>query len=259
MTSRKVFNQEMEQLDRDVSQMASLAREAIEKAVRCIISKDPTLKGEVERLDKEIYHMEQIIEKRCLDLIALHAPVAGDLRTVSTCLKVITDLDRIGRYASDIVEVYDMLALDNGIDRSDRVSRSVSIPQMAELVVRMVEDATDSFIRRDDRAARELFDRDDRVDQLYDLNFRAVITYMIEDPRRITVGTHVILVCRYLERIADHACNIGERVVYMVTGERMDPTERKKGNNGSSPARRLPDSFDDLDQGDRSTHELADK
>jgi phosphate transport system protein len=253
MTSRVIFNQEMERLNQEVSQMASLAREAVEKAVKCIINKDPLLKGDVERLDKEIYHMEQIIEKRCLELIALHTPVAGDLRTVSTCLKIITDLNRIGRYASDIVEIYDVVASDNGFHRP------VNIPHMASLVVAMVTDAIDSFIRRDDGAARQLFDRDDEVDCLYDLNFRAILTYMIEDPRKITVGTHIILITRYLERIADHSCNIGERVVYMVTGERMNPKDRKKTARQSCASEPSPLTHAERDHLERSNHDLAEK
>ncbi len=222
MTSRILFNQEMDLLNQEVTKMASLAREAVEKAVKCIVTKDPVLKSEVEHLDKEIYHMDQIIEKRCLDVIALHTPVAGDLRTVSTCLKIITDLNRIGRYASDIVEEYDVVTSQNGFPRP------VNIPHMAALVQGMVTDAIDCFVRRDDRAARMLFDRDDEVDYLYELNFRAILTYMMEDPRKITVGTHIILIARYLERIADHSCNIGERVIFMVTGERIDLKDRKK-------------------------------
>jgi phosphate transport system protein len=253
MTSRMIFNQEMEQLNQEVAQMASFAREAVEKAVRCIVDKNPALKQEVERLDKEIYHMEQVIERRCLDLIALHTPVAGDLRTVSTCLKIITDLNRIGRYASDIVEVYDIVTSANGF------RKPVNIPHMATLVVAMVTDATDSFIRRDDGAARELFERDDEVDCLYDLNFRAILTYMIEDSRKITVGTHIILIARYLERIADHACNIGERVVYMVTGERMNPKDRKKSARRSCTAEPSSVGHEGHPDMERSDHDLAEK
>jgi len=111
------------------------------------------------------------------------------------------------------VEGYDDLATANGL------ARQVDISHMAELVVVMVEDAVKAFIDRDPDAARELFERDDEVDCLYDTNFRAVLTYMMEDQHKITGGIHLILIARYLERIADHSCNIGERVVYMVTAD----------------------------------------
>jgi phosphate transport system protein len=249
MTSRVIFQTELELLNQEVSKMATLARESVEKAVQCIVERKPELRMEVERLDKEIYSLEQIIEKRCLDLIALHAPVAGDLRTISTCLRMITDLDRIGRYASDIVEGYDDLATANGL------IWQVNISHMAGLVVVMVEDAVKAFIERDPEAARDLFERDDEIDCLYDTNFRAVLTYIMEDHRKITGGIHLILIARYLERIADHSCNIGERVVYMVTAERMNPKDRKKAHKlygacdvqvGSTPS-------------NYSTHDLEDK
>ena len=250
MTSRVSFQNELEILNRDVSSMATLARESVEKAVQCIVDQRPELRAEVERLDKEIYGLEQVIEKRCLDIIALHAPVASDLRTISTCLKIITDLDRIGRYASDIVEGYEDLATANGI------AREVDISHMAGLVVVMVEDAVKAFIGRDPEAARELHQRDDEIDCLYNTNFRAVLTYMMEDPRKISGGIHFILIARYLERIADHSCNIGERVVYMVTAERMNPKDRKKthrldGSPCGSVSEPSPLSY--------SSHDLEDK
>ena len=105
MTSNISFLQEMEELNREVREMADRANEAIEKAVKLIATGDDVLKQDVDRLDKELYHYDNMIEKHCLDLIALYSPVAGDLRTVSTCLKIIEDLNRIGRYAHDIAEV----------------------------------------------------------------------------------------------------------------------------------------------------------
>ena len=248
MTSRVVFQEEMEKLNGEVAQMAGLAKDAIVKAVQCVVDRDPSLRPEVERLDGQAYALEQAIEKHCLDVIALHSPVAGDLRTVSTCLKIITDLDRIGRYASDIVEVYDSLQGDWDFPGH------VNLTYMAELVVGMVNDATQSFIDRDVDLARGLFARDDVVDALYDSNFRALFTHMIEDPPKIGVGINWILVSRYLERIADHSCNIGERVVYMVTGDRLNPKDRKKAkHNGEAPFHPSDD------EPGHSTHDLEEK
>ncbi|MGD1060779.1 MAG: phosphate signaling complex protein PhoU [Methanomassiliicoccales archaeon] len=222
MTSRVVFQQELDRLNEDATRMGDLATRAIESAVECIVERDASRRPEVERTDAEMYSLGQEIETRCLDVIALHAPVAVDLRTISTCLKMITDLDRIGRYASDIVEVYDELEQD------DVLRQNVEISQMAALVVGMVSDSVKAFTTRDASSASRLYERDDEVDCLYRVNFRNVLTYMMEDPRKITAGTNWILVARYLERVADHSCNIGERVVYMVTGERMDAKKRKE-------------------------------
>ena len=222
MTTRIVFQEELEKLNGEVNGMAQAAKEAIEIAVRSIAIQEIQLVGNVERLDREIYEYDQLIERHCLDLIALHTPVAGDLRTISTCLKIITDLNRIGRYARDIAEI------SSDLKEKNEFGRMVNISHMGELVIRMVDDSINSFINRDAEAARILYERDDTIDALYNSIFREILTYMMEDPTLITDGTNYVLAARYLERIADHSCNIGERVVYMVTGERMDPRTRKQ-------------------------------
>lgn len=228
MTSRVQFTHELEQLDKEVEEMAELARLAIEKSVKLIVTSDYSLKDDVRKLDKEIYRYDNLIEKHCMDIIALHQPLAGDLRYVSTCLKIIEDLNRIGRYAWDMAEAADVF-------EGQRFKKMVSIPHMAEKVVEMVSDAISYFVNRNSAEAMQLFDRDDEVDALYDSIFRETLTYLFEDPSKITIGIQYILVARYLERVADHACNIGERTVYMVTGERWDPAQRKRGSpNGKS-------------------------
>ncbi|OPY32456.1 MAG: transcriptional regulator PhoU [Methanomassiliicoccales archaeon PtaU1.Bin124] len=254
MTSRVQFTHELESLDREVEEMAGLARSAIEKSVRLIVTGDYELRDEVRRLDKEIYRYDNMIEKHCLDIIALHTPVAGDLRNISTCLKIIEDLNRIGRYAWDIAEVAEEF-------EGQKFKRMVNIPHMADLVVGMVSDAIDCFVRRDAVEARRMFDRDDEVDALYDTVFRETLTYLFEDPSRITVGIQYILVARYLERVADHACNIGERVVFMVTGERWDPTLRKRNGNGNghAPVRGGSDLSEELTEEGYNQHELSEK
>jgi phosphate transport system protein len=246
MTSRIVFQQELEKLNGEVNGMAQAAKEAIEMAVRSIASRETQLIENVERLDQEIYGYDQVIERHCLDIIALHTPVAGDLRTISSCLKIITDLNRIGRYARDIAEISSDLGAKNGF------GRMVNLTHMGELVTRMVADSINSFIDRDASAARNLYERDDEIDALYNSVFRETLTYMMEDPSTITDGTRYILAARYLERIADHSCNIGERVVYMVTGERMDPKGRSRTQS------RLDGGTADPGWG-RSMHELEEK
>jgi phosphate transport system protein len=253
MTSNVSFIQEMDELNREVREMADRANEAIQKAVMLIATGDEVLKEDVERLDKELYHYDNLVEKHCLDVIALYSPVAGDLRTVSTCLKIIEDLNRIGRYAHDIAEVSEVF------ETQGHFSRMANIQHMAELVVAMVYDSIGSFTRRDPVMAKDLFERDDEVDCLYDAIFREILTYMMEDSKKITAGINYILVARYLERIADHSCNIGERVVYMVTGERMDPAERKKQlcNNLVLPKRDREEEDEEIQSS--NGHELSEK
>jgi phosphate transport system protein len=215
MTSRKIFNEELNKLDVEVTQMARLAVEAIEKGVRAFLEMDEDLAKEVEKLDEEIYCWDIRIEKHCLDVIALHAPVAGDLRTVSTCLKIITDLNRIGRYGLDIAE------FTEHFHGQSHFKKLVSIPFMGDKVVAMVTQAVESYVHRNAEEAQALYDQDDEVDHLWESILRETLSYMMEDPRKTTLGTYYILVARYLERIADHSVNIGERVAYMVTGKRL--------------------------------------
>lgn len=225
MPSRTVFTEEMKALNNEIVHMGELAEDMVRKGVQAFLGGDIELRNEVARLDKEIYHQDQLIEKHSLEIIALHQPVAVDLRTVSTCLKIVTDLNRIGRYGRDIAEM--AVRDENG----KRFWKLVAVPLMAELAMSMVTDSIDSFVQRDEKKANALFKRDDEVDGLWESIFRESLTHMMEDPRNISVGTSYILVARYLERIADHACNIGDRVIFLTTGTWADPYERKSKKN----------------------------
>ncbi len=215
MSPRKVYMNELAELDGLVAAMAKKTSEAIELAVRSFEDLDLEKVRQVERLDKELYELNIDIEKRCLEVIALQSPVAKDLRAIGTYLKVITDFDRIGRYAYDIAEV-----AARSVEMS-HFKTLVSIPHMAKMAEEMVDLSVHAFLERDTRPTKRVFELEDRVDSLYDEIFREIITYMMEDSRKITLGINYTLVARYLERIGDHACNISERVIYMVTGERV--------------------------------------
>jgi len=220
MVPRTTFNHEMEELNKEITEMANASRTAFERSVQMITDMDFSLREEVRTLDKRIYELNEQIDKHCLDIIALHSPVAGDLRLISACLKMVEDLNRFGRYATDIAELID------DFEEGKAFKRFESLRTMSCLVVGLVDDAVYSFLQRDAEKASHLHERDDAVDALYDTIFREILTYMMEDPRKITVGIDLILVARYMERVADHACNIGEYVYHMVTGERLDPKLR---------------------------------
>jgi phosphate transport system protein len=215
MSPRKAYETELTELDRLMEKMATRTSEAIELAVRSFEKLDLDLAEKVKKIDEEMYLLNIEIEKRCLEIIALQSPVAKDLRTIGTYLKVITDFDRIGRYARDIAEV------TIHAQAMAHFKPLVSIPHMAEMAERMVDLSVDAFLKRDTLLTKEVFELEDKVDSLYDEIFREVITYMMEDSKKIGLGINYTLVARYLERIADHACNISERVIYMVTGQRV--------------------------------------
>ncbi|MFW6304956.1 MAG: phosphate signaling complex protein PhoU [Candidatus Saliniplasma sp.] len=215
--ARKSYHVELKELKKMVEEMGDLSSQAISLAIDSLVELDRDKIEEVKELDKKIYAYDRHIEKKGLKLIALQAPVAKDLRLIGTCLKIITDLDRIGRYSEDIVNVSKRML------GKKHMKKLVSIPHMANITIDMVDMAVDSFMEEDESYLDRIYDYEDKVDALYDEIFREVLTYMMEDKGTITHGTQYILVIRYLERIADHACNIVDRVVYMETGERIEP------------------------------------
>lgn len=215
--ARKSYHVELKELKSMVEEMGDLSSKAISLAIDSLVDLDEDKIDQVGELDNKIYAYDRAIEKKSLDLIALQAPVAKDLRMIGTCLKIITDLNRIGRYSHDITKVTKRML------GKEHMKKLVSIPHMAELTIDMVDMAVDSFVKEEEEYQDEIYEKEENVDALYDEIFREVLTYMMEDKDTITFGTQYVLVIRYLERIADHACNIVDRVVYMETGEMTEP------------------------------------
>ena len=213
---RKALAGGLQRLNENMATLAELSELAIRKAIDGLRRLDPGVADDVFTLDEEIYALQLEIESTCVDLLALHAPVARDLRTITTSLKITTDLDRIGRYAKDIAE----LTLQFHAKEADHARNLGSIPQMAEMTIRLVDRAARAFVERDAESVRHIEEEDDSVDLLHEQAFHEIIGRMKTGDLDAEVGARYILVSRYLERIADHAVNIGERVVYMVTGER---------------------------------------
>ncbi len=228
---RKALERGLKALNENMVTMAELSELAIRKAVDGLSHGDRAVLEEVFTLDQEIYGLQEEIEGTCVDLIALHAPVARDLRTVTTSLKITTDLDRIGRYAKDIAEV----ALQFPPGPPPGLAELAKIPEMAEHTIRMVDTAIAAFVKRDAESVRNIMQVDDEVDRLHDEVFAVVVDLMQSARLAIPAGARYILVSRHLERIADHAVNIGLRVVYMVTGEtlpRIRAADRAKRSQG---------------------------
>lgn len=208
------FHKELKALKEEVARMAGAARLQVRDAVESLEKRDVALARRVIDRDREVDRMDVEIEARAIDLIARHQPMAGDLRTLGTILKLITYLDRIARYGYDIAKV----TLEMG-DRP-HIAKLVTIPHMARICDDMVDQAITAFMTNDADRALRVFPRDEEVDALYEQVFRECLTYMMEDNRLITQCAHYILVIRHLERVADNACKIAEKVVYMVTGKR---------------------------------------
>jgi phosphate transport system protein len=196
--------------------MALLGRSMLRDAVDALIRQDKALAVSVVVKKERIHEMEVELEERCYQLIALYQPVAKDMRVIACTLKVITASVRIGRYGKVIANIVKEIA-----DRP-HISHMMSIPHMAELVIDMIDDAIRAYDTETPRLIEDFSSRDDTIDALRHSIFREGITHMMEDPRSITLCTHYIMVARYLERCADHACKIAENVHYMETGERIE-------------------------------------
>ncbi|MDF2876664.1 MAG: phoU, partial [Sporomusa sp.] len=164
--------------------------------------------------DDIIDQMEVDIEDKCMVLIARQQPMARDLRVIGTGLKITTDLERMGDHA------YDIAKITLGLANQELIKPLVDIPRMAQMSQKMLKDALDAYTTLDIPLAEQVCLNDDEVDDLYYQVFRELLTYMMEDPKTITQATQLIFVARYLERIADHATNIAEWTIYLVTGQR---------------------------------------
>ncbi|MHB9145895.1 MAG: phosphate signaling complex protein PhoU [Symbiobacteriia bacterium] len=214
--ARETFHEQLEELQKQLLHMGTMVEEAVERAVRSLSDQNIALAQAVIDGDDAIDDLELDIEQRCMTLFALQQPMAADLRSIGTALKIVTDLERMADHAVDIAKVTKRL------EGQPLIKPLIDIPRMAAIAGMMIHDALSSYVNRDTDLAYAMIARDDEVDHLYSQIFRELLTYMLEDPRTTQQATYLILVGKYLERIADHATNLGEWVIYMVTGERQE-------------------------------------
>ena len=212
---RQGFDQELESVRQELVHMGQIVQDSIKNAVDALARRDKALAQQVMDGDDLIDSMQVEIEDRCISLIARQQPVATDLRILGTGLKITTDLERIGDHAFDIAKIV-LLIGDEPL-----IKPLVDIPRMAVMAQSMLEDSLQAYLKLDIQLAEKVCRDDDLVDQLYHQVFRELLTYMLEDPKKINQATQLIFVARYLERIADHSTNVAEWVIYLVTGERL--------------------------------------
>ena len=203
---------ELTRVKEELVRMASLAESAIGLAVEALVSRDAELARQVIASDDAINTLELDIDELCLRAMALYQPEAKDLRLLTMALKINNDLERMGDQAVNIAErTLELL-------KEPLLKPLIDIPRMAELAQQMVKESIDAFVHQDAMRARAICQRDDAVDRYDDQIFRELLTYMMEDPKAITRSVNLILVSRHLERIADHATNIAEDIIYLVEG-----------------------------------------
>jgi phosphate transport system protein len=204
------FHKELQELKESLLKMAALVEETISLSVECLVKRDSQMARLTFEREDRINNMENAIDEECLKLLALRQPMAVDLRFITSAMKIVTDLERMGDQAVNIAE----RAIS--LNQEPQLKPYIDIPRMAEIAQSMVKDVLDAFVNRDSKLARSVCERDDMVDGLNDQVFRELLTYMISDPKTITRAAHLMIVCRCLERIADHATNIAEDVIFMV-------------------------------------------
>ena len=225
---RKALSEELNQLRENMHTIATLSVQAIERAVAGLDSPDLGVVGDVGALDREVYGLKERIVRNCVETIALHAPVAKDLRTITVALEVTTDLDRIGRYAKDIAESAHELHREG-----DGRESLPKLREMGNLTVGMIRTAVTAYLAGDATSVSHIHSDDDAVDQFHDDLFQLIIDGMARRTITPRTGAECILINRYLERLSDHAVNIGEWVVYLVSGER--PMRLPSHRSGTTP------------------------
>lgn len=207
------FDEKLKELNRLLLKMSSLVEEAISLSIKALIDRREDLAVKVINNDKIINMLEIEIDEFALKLLALHQPKAIDLRFITSAMKINNDLERIGDQAVNIAE------RTQEIIKQPLLKPLIDIPRMSTIVQKMVKDAIDALVNKDKALARDICQRDDEVDSLNDQIFRELLTYMMQDPKTITRAVELILVARHLERIADHATNIAEDVIYFIEGK----------------------------------------
>ena len=207
---RNRFQMQLEELNNDLITMGALCEKAISDAVKALLDSDERLIEKIHDREKEIDHKEREIEGLCMKLL-LQQPVAKDLRTISSALKMITDMERIGDQADDIGELVRFCNLNDSECRKD-------ISAMSEAVSAMVKGSIDAFVKKDIEAAKAVIDSDDIVDDLFIKIKCDIIRMIAEEPTSGENAIDIVMTAKYLERIGDHATNIAEWVEYSLTG-----------------------------------------
>ncbi len=223
----KAFDQDIERLRALISQMGGHAEHAIEEAMRCLVQRDVEGAEKVIANDKELDALEMETERRAVQLIALRAPMAGDLRDVVAALKISGVVERIGDYAKNIAKRVHL------IDASSKIEPLSLLPEMARIASSMVHDVLDAFVARDAETAVKVCQRDQAVDDFYDSIFRTLLTHMMENPQSIGPSAHLLFVAKNLERIGDHATNVAEMVYFAATGTHLGERDRGEDATGA--------------------------
>ncbi|HBL24060.1 MAG TPA: phosphate transport system regulatory protein PhoU [Deltaproteobacteria bacterium] len=209
----KTFDLELKELKEKLLYEGGLVEKAISSAIKALLERNSELADRVIEDDPIINALEVEIDEFCLKLLALRQPAARDLRFITTAIKINYDLERIGDMAVNICERVQEL------NQEPQLKPYIDLPMMADTVQMMLKESLDAFVKEDVATARKVTKDDQKVDQLLDQIFRELLTYMMQDMRTISRATRVLFIAKYLERMADHAVNIAELVIFLVEGK----------------------------------------
>ncbi|MEZ5670637.1 MAG: phosphate signaling complex protein PhoU [Alphaproteobacteria bacterium] len=208
----KAFDDELKALNHMVARMGGRAENQLNTAIQALVQRNAELASRVVEADAEIDHAEQQIAEHAVRTLALRQPMASDLRDIIGALKISTDLERVGDYAANVAKR--AIALS----QMPATRQSGAIQRMGRLTQQQMKSVLDAFIERDTAIARQVWERDAEVDEMYNSLFRELLTYMMEDARSISACTHLLFIAKNIERIGDHTTNIAETIHFMVTG-----------------------------------------
>jgi len=212
MTQRH-FDDELADLKTTLLRMAGLAEDQIDKALTALVTRDSGLARQVIERDHQVNTLDVEIDEECIRLLALHQPAARDLRLVTTAMKISTELERI----SDLAENVSERTIE--LNEEPQLKPYIDIPLIGKMARTMVKESIDAFVKDDSALARKVLTDDDFVDDLMEQLFRELLSFMLEDTRTISRAIRLSFIAKYLERMADHATNIAELVVYLVEGK----------------------------------------
>lgn len=210
---QRFFDTELEDLKKQLLLMGALVESQLQDALQSLIMRNSDLAIRIVEHDVSIDKLDVEIDEVCLRLLALHQPAAGDLRFITTTMKISTELERMSDLAVNIAERVIEL------NQEPQLKPYIDLPRMAEWASQMVRECLDAFVNRDAELARKVCRDDDFIDGLTQQLFRELLSFMLEDPRTITRSARLTFIGKYYERIADHATNVAELVVYMVEGK----------------------------------------
>lgn len=207
------FDQELTDLKGQILRMGGLVEQQIQRSLDALVDRDSDLAQKVIENDRLVNNLDVEIDENCIRLLALHQPTARDLRLITTAMKISTELERMSDLAENIAE----RAIE--LNEEPQLKPYIDIPRMAHWTMRMVKECLDAFVNGDAALARKVLADDDFVDDLTEQLFRELLSFMLENPKTITRAIRLTFIGKYLERIADHATNVSELVVYMVEGK----------------------------------------